>query len=163
MYNYYNDKSHDIFDEKIKLQQSESETSALRMDEVTTRMGSYLNGILRDSFLTNRDLITVLKSILYIIIQYNEQLVRFKKHIIMLHPVLFEQYSNDYPAKFDGARMSQQDIDNRYETLNEIVTDYYQRFNDTLSEFIYSAKAVGELENQRLLVLVERLDKCFPS
>lgn len=163
MYNYYNDKSHDIFEEKIKLQQSDSDTSALRMEEVTARMGSYLNGILRDSFLTNRDLITVLKSILYIIIQYNEQLVKFKKHIIMLHPVLFEQYSNDYPSKFDGARMGQQDIDDRFETLDEIVTDYYQRFNDTLSQFIYSAKAVGELENQRLLVLVERLDQCFPS
>lgn len=163
MFSYFSTNPNSIFDEKIKLQQRDIDKAALRMDEVVGRIGTFLNVVLRDSLLTNQDLILVLKNIIFIIIEYNEQLVKFKKHIIMLHPLLFEQYSNDYPTKFDGARMSKADIAKRFDTLNEIVTDYYQRFNDSLSEFIYSARAIGDVENQKLLVLVETLEKCFPS
>lgn len=155
--------SNSIFEEKNRLQQHENTKADLRVEEVRAQVASYLNGVLRDSFLTHSDLITVLKNIVLIIIQYNEQLVKFKKHIIMLDSRLFEEYSHEYPAKFDGARMGEHDIEERFNTLNDIVTDYYLRFNMNLSEFIYSAKAVGEMENARLLILVERLELCFPS
>lgn len=135
----------------------------LIVDHLIQNLSEFLNTLITDSLITKPALLNVLKNMFDMIILFNNYLNRLKKVLILCSPHLFEKFSADYPDKFNDKSMDIELIDNRYENLNTSLKDYYEIFGDSLTEFIVTLKAFGELENKKILLLSESLEKCFPE
>lgn len=135
----------------------------INIDNLINKLGSFLNNILRDSFITNKVLIDVLKNMFDLIILYNHYLNRLKKSLIMSNKDLFHKFSQDYPEKFQNRVMDDELIGTRFKNLDGMLNSHFEIFNDSLTEFIVTMKSHGNLENQLFLILIERLEHCFPD
>lgn len=156
-----------LFDEKI-LNHNQNfndvpNDNLINIDNLISKLGSFLNNILRDSFITNKVLIDVLKNMFDLIILYNHYLNRLKKSLIMSNKDLFHKFSQDYPEKFQNRVMDDELIETRFKNLDGMLNSHFEIFNDSLTEFIVTLKSHGNLENQLFLILIERLEHCFPD
>lgn len=156
-----------VFDEKIlsrnqKLNQSKTkhETS---FEAIVHSLETFLNNILRDSLLTNKLTVDVLKNMLDAIILYNNYLSRLKKSLILLNNDLFEKFRSDYPEKFEGKVVNEEEIKKRFRNLNEMLNAHFQIFSDSLNELIMTLRSLGNQESLLFLILLERLEVCFPT
>lgn len=156
-----------LFDEKI-LNHNHNfndfpNDNLINIDNLINKLGSFLNNVLRDSFITNKILIDVLKNMFDLIILYNHYLIRLKKSLIMSDKDLFHKFSQDYPEKFQNRVMDDELIEVRLKNLDSMLNSHFEIFNDSLTEFIVTLKSHGNLENQLFLILIERLENCFPD
>ncbi|CAH6721529.1 spindle pole body component Spc97p [[Candida] jaroonii] len=142
--------------------QSKSVETDLEVSSITNNLGSFLNNILRDSFITNDITINIIRKLFYLIIDYNQFLLRLKKSIIMMDYDLYMEYNEIYPGKFQG-NIDEESIESRFSNLNSLLNYYYESFNSSLGEFMVVIKNLGDLENQSFLVLMEKLEQCFPD
>lgn len=126
-------------------------------------LGSYLNNILNDSLITNYELIESMKDIFDIVIQFNNYLSRLKKSLIMINGDLFEKFNQDYPGKFENKPIDNESINKRFENLDNLLNSYFEVFNYSITNFIVNLRKVNEVENQLIIVLIERLERCFPE
>lgn len=133
------------------------------IDFLRNKIGTFLNNILRHSLITNKELIDILKRIYDLIILYNHYLNRLKKTIVLLDASLFESFKHDYPERFEGRSIDSYSIDERYTKVNDNLNWYFEKFNDSMGDFMNILKRFGESENQSLLILMERLENCFPE
>lgn len=132
-------------------------------DTLTNKIGTFLNNILRDSFMTNTNLISVLKKLFDVIILYCHFLMRLKKSLIMMNNDLFSEFHDNYPDKFQDKEVNDALIQNRYNSLNEMLNYNYELFNNSLTEFMVLIKNIGDIENRLFLMLIEKLEQCFPD
>lgn len=130
---------------------------------VTTRVGSYLNGILKDCLVTNAELVESIKMLFEVIIHYNTSLLRLRKSLIMISPELFASFSADYPDRFADKNMDDASVESRLDNLNSLLNSNFEIFNDSLTEFMARLREVGEVENKSILLLAERLERTFPD
>lgn len=156
-----------LFDERIS-SHNQSFNDMLKddlidIDNLLNKLGSFLNNILRDSFVTNKALMNVLKNMFDLIILYHHYLSRLKKSLVMSNVELFNRFNEDHPEKFQGKAMDDELIDTRFRNLDSMLNSHYEAFNDSLTEFIVTLKPYGNLENQLFLILIERLENCFPD
>lgn len=162
-----NYSQNNLFDEKISRHTKNMDTSsdrrALDVHSWFDKMSSFLNDILRDSFVTNEALVEVVKNIFEVIFLYNNYLIRLKKSIILTNAELYEKFAVEFPEKFEGKDMTKTLIDQRFHNLNGMLNAHFQNFNDALTEFIETVRSVGNIENPMFLILIERLENCFPD
>ncbi|CAH2353863.1 spindle pole body component Spc97p [[Candida] railenensis] len=128
-----------------------------------TKFSSFLNNILRHSLLTNKDLIDSLKRVYDLIISYSHYLSRLKKSLVLLNAELYNTFRQDYPDKFEGKSVDADSIYDRYVKLNDRLIWYYEVFGDTLTDFMSILRKFGETEDQSLLILIQRLENCYPE
>ncbi|CAK7902563.1 spindle pole body component Spc97p [[Candida] anglica] len=163
----YSQNNNSIFDKNIlnhsQANNSSRTKSLCDVDNLHKKLSSFLNSILRDTLVTNKDLIESLKVMFDVIISFNHYLSRLKKSLIMINPELFDKFSQDYPSKFQNKNMDDEQIAARFDILNENLNSLYEIFNDGLTDFMNTLKLYGETENQSLLILIERLENCFPD
>ncbi|KAK6456088.1 Spc98 family-domain-containing protein [Scheffersomyces xylosifermentans] len=168
--NYNNNNS--IFDDKIsnsKLNKARitanrnQATDYANVENLVTNLSEFLNTLINDSLITKPDLLLSLKNMFDIIISFNHYLSRLKKVLILCDQPLFEMYLTNYPDKFSDKSMDGLSIQNRYVNLDNSLQDHFEKFRDALTEFIVTLRGFGESENKQILVLSERLEKCFPE
>lgn len=157
-------KNNDVFDEKILAstirQNNHSKVSTEETNndvrELTNKIGTYLNNTLRDSMITNSNLLTCLHSVLNGVIQYNNTVSRLKKTLISMDEELLRAFSQDFPDKFGGIEFSEALVNSRIAGLSEVLTGHWTNFNNTLQELTEALRIVG-MENALMNVLVEKL------
>lgn len=159
-----------LFDEKINLQKQKNhlDNNKLTNDDVDIislikSLGNYLNNILNDSLITNYELIESMKDLFDVIIQYNNYLSRLKKSLIMINADLFDNFNQDYPEKFENKAIDNESIQKRFDNLDNLLNSYFEIFNYSITNFIVNLRKFNEIENQLIIVLIERLERCFPD
>jgi hypothetical protein len=154
-----------IFDDMISNQQKEHKTHQTKditsVEYLISTLGDYLNTIVNDALITKPVLLNLLKRLLDIIILVNHYLNSMKKKLILCNFELYEQFSTDYPNKFDGQSMDNDLVRQRFDRTNEILTQFMTQFNDCLAEFVTALKRYGETETKLVLILGERLQSSF--
>lgn len=163
-----------VFDEKILARGqkfSSRQNSAIKrgaedfidVHYLSTNLGSFLNNILKDALITDRELIEALKAIFDVVLSYNNNLSRLKKLLIMLDETLFNKFKKDYPKMFENRQIDSESIESRLGMLDEILNSHFVLFNDSLTGLIVRLRKTGDVENQLFVGLVERLEQCFPD
>jgi len=154
-----------IFDDMISSQQKEHKTHQAKdvtsVEYLVSKLGEYLNTVVNDALITKPVLLNLLKRLLDIIILLNHYLNSMKKKLILCNFELYEQFSTDYPTKFEGQSMDNDLIQQRFDKSNEILTQFMTQFNDCLAEFVTALKRYGETETKLVLILGERLEFSF--
>lgn len=159
-----------LFDVKINQQKQKSHMDngnfgdkEVDLIHLIRSLGNYLNNILNDSLITNYELIESMKDIFDVVIQFNNYLSRLKKSLIMINGDLFEKFNQDYPGKFENKPIDKESINKRFENLDNLLNSYFEVFNYSITNFIVNLRKVNEVENQLIIVLIERLERCFPE
>lgn len=124
--------------------------------DLTNSIGTYLNNMLRDSMVTNSNLLGCLRSVLNGVIQYNNIVNRLKKTLISMDEELLTAFKQDFPEKFGGVEFSDAQLKSRVAGLSEVLTSHWTGFNTNLLELVDALKSVGA-ENALMNVLVEKL------
>lgn len=162
--NYSN--SNNLFNDRMynrKVSRSNSPEPLIDVNSLMLKMNEFLNTIVNDALMTKPDLISVLKRMFDVILLYDHYLMRLKKGLILCDENLFSTFSRDYPLKFNTQSMDTNLILERFENLKSSLGLHYEIFNDSLTEFIVTLKSYGETENKHILILTERLERCFPE
>lgn len=132
------------------------------LEDLTNRTEAYVSSMLSDSFITNKILLEMLKNILDIIFLYNNFLSSLKKTLVLLNIPLFEEFTESYPEKFEGKAMDDVLIQRRFSRIDETLNMHYRAFSNSLTDFTVALRTIGNSENQLLLILIERIENCFP-
>lgn len=151
-------KTNDIFTEKIMA----STNTKAQMDnngdvtELTNKIGTYLNNTLRDSLVTNSQLLSCLRSVLTGVIQYNNMVTRLKKTLITMDQELLIAYKRDFPDKFSKIDFSESLVHSRIAGLSEVLTTHWTHFNNSL-QGLNGALTVAAAENAIFSELSDKL------
>lgn len=136
--------------------------SIVTLEDLTNRTEAYVSSMLSDSFITNKILLEMLKNILDIIFLYNNFLSSLKKTLVLLNITLFQEFTQSYPEKFEGKAMDDVLIQRRFGRIDETLNMHYRAFSNSLTDFTLALRTIGNSENQLLLILIERIENCFP-
>lgn len=150
-------------DDKFNQRQKNSSGELIDLTNLINKIGTILNNILRDSFLTNDKILNVVKKLFNIIILYNNFLSRLKKSLIMMNSELFDQFHQAYPSRFTNKDVTESLINNRFDNLNQMLNYHFETFNSNLNDFMVLIKNYGDIENRQFLILMEKLEQCFPD
>lgn len=157
-------KNNVVFDQKIlesaNRQNNHGRIAPLQTSsdvfELTYTIGTYLSNTMRDSMITNSNLLKCLHSVLNGVIQYNNTVGRLKKTLISMDEHLLAVFRQDFPDKFGGVEITEALLNSRIAGLSEVLTSHWTDFNDRLQELIEALQSVSS-ENALLNVLVEKL------
>lgn len=136
-------------------------TNDFDLNNLINSMSTYLNNILRDSFLAHEQIMNDLSSLLQIIILYNQFLTKLKTSLILSDRLLFEQYKSNYPDTFK--ELTEESMQIIYENLNEELNKFYEGFNVLLTRFMSSINSNLDNTSQQFLNFFESLENSFPN
>lgn len=155
-------KSNSVFEDKIlasrQISHGAMEQNYEDVYELTNKVGTYLNNILRDSMITNSRLLASLRNILDAVIQYNTTVSRLKKTLILMDAELLRAFSLDFPDRFANIEVSESLANGRIAALNGMINGHVEHFESALREMVYELRSGGS-ENQLFIVLAERLSE----
>lgn len=157
-------KNNSIFDEKIKITSNRQVSSAKFGSETTSddiqglgqSIGTYLSNILRDSMITNSQLLEHLRISLGIVTEFTSITSRLKKTFILTDAALLEAFARDYPGRFDNIEFNETVVNNRIAGLNNVITKFWTEFNISLQEFTQDLR-VASTENASFMTLKDKL------
>ncbi|KAF5211412.1 hypothetical protein E0198_002720 [Clavispora lusitaniae] len=124
--------------------------------EMTQKIGTYLNNIVRDSMVTSDKLLSCIKVLLDCIIHFAITVSRLKKTLISMDEHLLRSFAKDFPEKFSKIEFNESLVNSRIAGLNEVLTKHWRKFNNSLVVFIEALKEVAS-ENSSFFSLIERL------
>lgn len=124
--------------------------------EMTQKIGTYLNNIVRDSMVTSDKLLSCIKVLLDCIIHFAITVSRLKKTLILMDEHLLRSFAKDFPEKFSKIEFNESLVNSRIAGLNEVLTKHWRKFNNSLVVFIEALKEVAS-ENLSFFSLIERL------
>ncbi|OVF04327.1 putative spindle pole body component [Clavispora lusitaniae] len=124
--------------------------------EMTQKIGTYLNNIVRDSMVTSDKLLSCIKVLLDCIIHFAITVSRLKKTLISMDEHLLRSFAKDFPEKFSKIEFNESLVNSRIAGLNEVLTKHWRKFNNSLMVFIEALKEVAS-ENSSFFSLIERL------
>lgn len=124
--------------------------------EMTQKIGTYLNNIVRDSMVTSDKLLSCIKVLLDCIIHFAITVSRLKKTLILMDEHLLRSFAKDFPEKFSKIEFNESLVNSRIAGLNEVLTKHWRKFNNSLMVFIEALKEVAS-ENLSFFSLIERL------
>lgn len=153
----------DKFSQRRLPNSNTSDEELIDLNTLINKIGTILNNILRDSFLTNEKIIAVVKKLFNIIILYNNFLTRLKKSLIMMNEELFSEFQQVYPSRFNSKDLTEDLMNNRFNNLSQMLNYHFEAFNNNLNDFMILIKNYGDIENRQFLMLMERLEQCFPD
>lgn len=156
--------NNDVFDQMIarKAQQQPIEYKAAKdahafdLPTLTEQVSFYLSNTLRDSMITDGNLLQCVRKLLNEIVDYASTVSRLKKSFVLMNESLLREYLISYPERFGQEEISETLIHQRVTKLNEILTWNWSRFNNSLGEFIQELQNSGA-ENPIMQSLAEKL------
>ncbi|GEQ69290.1 hypothetical protein JCM33374_g2961 [Metschnikowia sp. JCM 33374] len=160
----HGNKNNSIFDEKIKIT-ADRQVSTAKFGQDTTHydvyelsqsIGTYLSNILRDSMITNSQLLEHVRTSLGIVSEFTNIASRLKKTLISTNAALLEAFSRDYPGRFDNIEFNEAIVKNRITGLNNVITKFWTEFNVSLENFTSDLRAAST-ENASFMTLKDKL------
>ena len=152
-----------IFDSKVHKHRTTTYVEGIStVEQLIQKFLDYSSTLLNDSLLTREESLRQLRKMLDFIFHFNNYIVQVKKVLVLLNHELFNEYSKEFPTKFEKP-MDQELIDKRFANLSDTFLMQYEKFGENLVTFLATIKQVGERENQGLLELSNRLELCFPE
>lgn len=131
------------------------------LNNLVNSMSTYLNNILRDSFLAHEQIMNDLSKLLQLVILYNQFLTKLKTSLILSDKQLFEQYKANYPETFKD--LNDESMVIIYDNLNEELNKFYEGFNMLLTQFMSSINSNLDNTSQQFLNFFESLENSFPN
>ena len=152
-----------IFDSKVHKHRTTTYVEGIStVEQLIQKFLDYSSTLLNDSLLTREESLRQLRKMLDFIFHFNNYIVQVKKVLVLLNHELFNEYSKEFPTKFEKP-MDHELIDKRFANLSDTFLMQYEKFGENLVTFLATIKQVGERENQGLLELSNRLELCFPE
>lgn len=160
----HSSNNNDIFEEKIskslKRQPQgmllEKGTGAADLPALSEQIGYYLSNTLRDSMITDGNLLQCIRRLLNDVVDFASTVSRLKKSLILVNEPLLREYSQNYPDSFGNQELNDALLQQRVARLNEIVTWNWSRFNNSLGDFSLELQNAGT-ENPVMHSLAEKL------
>lgn len=139
------------------------ESDILDLDQLSNRMATILNNVLRDSFLVHEQVMNELQDLFGLIVLYNQFLGKLKSLLIMMNEELFYHYKEKYPETMEPNQFDEERANSMYRDCDGELTNYFEGFNGLLARFMNSLDSNLDNSSQQFLNLFESLEKCFPE
>lgn len=157
--------NNDVFEDKISKalkrqpQNMNLEKGAWAADlpGLSEQIGYYLSNTLRDSMITDGNLLQCIRRLLNEVVDFASTVSRLKKSLILVNEGLLREYSQKYPDNFGDQEFNETILQQRVSRLNEIVTWNWSRFNNSLGEFTLELQNAGT-ENPVMQSFAEKLE-----
>lgn len=156
--------NNDVFEEKISknLKRQPQNVNLQKnadvsdMPTLSENIGFYLSNTLRDSMITDGNLLQCIRRLLNEVVDFASTVSRLKKSLILVNENLLREYSQNYPDNFGNQEFNEALLQQRVTRLNEIMTWNWSRFNNSLGEFTLGLQNAGA-ENPTMQSLAEKL------
>ncbi|KAM9939714.1 hypothetical protein OXX80_000794 [Metschnikowia pulcherrima] len=157
-------KNNSIFDEKIKFVANRQASAAnfardTNYDDIQglgRSLETYLGNILRDSMITNTQLLEQLRHTLNLVSGFAKMTGRLKKTFISTEDALFQAFARDYPGQFENIVVNEETVRQRTMGLNNVITKFWTDFNSSLRSLSDGLKQAST-ETAAFTALTEKL------
>ncbi|OBA21516.1 hypothetical protein METBIDRAFT_42598 [Metschnikowia bicuspidata var. bicuspidata NRRL YB-4993] len=157
-------KNNSIFDEKIKITLNQQASGGkfgpdaphVDVHGLNQSIGTYLSNILRDSMITNSQLLGHIRVSLGLVTEFTGITSRLKKTFILTDAALLEAFARDYPGRFDNVEFNEEAVKNRIAGLNNVITKFWMEFNLSLQQFTQDLRSAST-ENASFGTLKDKL------
>ncbi|EGV62359.1 gamma tubulin complex Spc97/GCP2 subunit Alp4 [Yamadazyma tenuis] len=153
---------HELFNSKAN-NTNASPVDIIDLNNLSSKMATILNNILRDTFLVHEKVMNELQELLVLIVSYNQFLNKLKSSLIMMNDELFFQYKEAYPVYMEDKEINSNSVETIYGNLNDELIKYFEGFNNSLTRFMSSINSNLDNSSQQFLNLFQSLENCFPD